>query len=34
MIEEAVQIFSDLIISKDGVPGSIREEGEKQFVKM
>lgn len=27
-----VQIFLDLLISKDGIPGSVRSNNEKQFV--
>ena len=31
--EEAVQLFTDLCISKDGIPGSVLDPHEKQFVK-
>ncbi len=33
MWEENLQIMCDLIISRDGVPGSVRLPSEKQFVK-
>jgi hypothetical protein len=31
-MEESLQIFSDLMVSKDGIPGSKRNENEAQFV--
>lgn len=33
-MEESLQIFSDLIISKDGIPGSIRSSNDPQVVKV
>ena len=34
MIEEALQIVSDILISPDGKPGKLRKENEKQVAKM
>lgn len=33
-MEESLQVFSDLIISKDGIPGSKRSKDEPQFVEV
>ena len=33
-LEESVQIISDLLISKDGVVGTIRDKNEAQHVKL
>jgi len=33
-LEESIQVASDLLISKDGVPGSILDKDEPQFVQM